>query len=335
MSAEIRKYLKGNPEPVITAVSERFGIPSDCIRPVAGTFANLMYVVRYDAQDYILRLTPETHRSTALIESELHWIDFLAGHDVPVVATESLNNNRRLEKIPVNDSCLSAVCFKKAEGVIAAELDKHWDDKLFKEWGRVMGRMHAVTKDYLPEPEGVRRYDWYDDAYLKTEKYVPSNQPLVLQKFRRLKERLTLLDKDRNSYALIHADFHKRNFFVHNGNITLFDFDDCQYCWLAADIAVSLFSVVAKSHPGRRNTEVASGFLEPFLEGYAAENILDIKWLGQLPLFLKLREMINYIDGHTHWDLNNLSPNQKKMIERCRFNIENDIPVIDMDFTRF
>jgi Ser/Thr protein kinase RdoA (MazF antagonist) len=196
-----------------------------------------------------------------------------------------------------------------------------------------MGRMHVLAGGYKPASGGTRRHEWYDDAYLKTEKSVPSGQSLVLDKFRDLKKSLHQLDKDNNSYGLIHADFHMRNFFVDEGKITLFDFDDCQYCWLAADIAVSLFSIAGRARSGQRKPEAAKEFLGPFLESYFRENELDKKQLARLPLFLKLREMINYIDGHTHWDLNNLTHNQKKLIERYRFNIENDIPVIDMDFT--
>lgn len=334
MSFDIRKNYKGDPGRFLKTLSGLYGAPPGGIAPAAGAFANLIFSFRRGAKEYVLRLTPELHRMTAHIEGELDWLGYLAERDVPVVRTVKSEKGRLLEKIPVDGSYLSAVCFEKAEGTIAAELDNFRDAGLVREWGRVMGRMHALAKTYVPASENIRRYDWHDDLYLKTEKYVPENQPLVLDKFRELKKQLASLGRDRDSYALIHADFHMRNFFVDDGRITLFDFDDCQYCWLAADIAVSLFSTIIRPHPDKKRAGAAAEFLGPFLEGYAGENKLDREQLKHLPLFLKLREIINYIDGYNHWDFNNLTKKQNEIIERYRFNIEHDIPVVDMDFTK-
>jgi len=42
------------------------------------------------------------------------------------------------------------------------------------------------------------------------------------------------------SYGLVHCDVNPTNFYVNDGQITLFDFDDCAYNWFINDIAVAL-----------------------------------------------------------------------------------------------
>ncbi|EGG34281.1 phosphotransferase [Paenibacillus sp. HGF5] len=60
-----------------------------------------------------------------------------------------------------------------------------------------------------------------------------------------LKERLTKLTslpKSKDTYGLTHTDFHQSNFYLHNGDIYLFDFDDCGYTYFVNDIANGWFN---------------------------------------------------------------------------------------------
>ncbi|MBN1211543.1 MAG: phosphotransferase [candidate division Zixibacteria bacterium] len=333
MTDGLIKNYEGDINRVLEEVAAKYGWEFENIKPVAGYFANLVYEIEKNNRVYILRLTHLSHRSPQQIEAELLWIRYLAEHDVPVIRSVSSTAGNLFEKIESEGELFTAAVFDKARGVIAGELEDGWDKTLFQEWGRVTGRMHALAKSYSPGDGSARRYDWFDDAYLQSDRYVPDNQPRVLEKFHLLIDNLHGLPIDNESYGLIHADFHKRNFFVDAGRITLFDFDDCQYCWFISDIAISLFSVIAREKRESARPDVAREFLKYFLEGYSRENKIDPAWLGNLPLFLKLREMINYIDGCTHWDFNRLSPGQRRFVDKYRFNIENDVPLVDMDFT--
>jgi Ser/Thr protein kinase RdoA (MazF antagonist) len=79
----------------------------------------------------------------------------------------------------------------------------------------------------------------------------------------------------------------------------------------------------------------AKEFLKHFLKGYAMENSLETYWLASIPNFLKLREMVVFEVFNKKWDLENLNEKQKALLEEMRYKIENDIPVLDMDFTVF
>ncbi len=73
--------------------------------------------------------------------------------------------------------------------------------------------------------------------------------------------------------------------------------------------------------------------MKNFWKGYNKENNIDSYWLKQIPDLLKLREMILYVVLNKKLDLENINENQKNRLNRMRYNIENDIPYVDIDFT--
>jgi Ser/Thr protein kinase RdoA (MazF antagonist) len=84
-------------------------------------------------------------------------------------------------------------------------------------------------------------------------------------------------------------DAHPGNVFVTDDcELTLFDFDDASYGHFVYDIAMVLFYV---SLWDKDATSFTARFMPPFLQAYREENRLDPRWLRELPVFLKLREI--------------------------------------------
>ena len=141
---------------------------------------------------------------------------------------------------------------------------------------------------------------------------------------------LTALPKDRESYGLIHQDAHGGNFFVHEGQITLFDFDDCVYSWFIYDIAMVLFYAAMFKEDMAAYT---ADFMSEFLRGYSQENKLDPVWLKELPYFLKLREIDLYALIHFSFDLENEDdPWVTGYMDGRKEHIDAGIPYIDFDW---
>ena len=141
---------------------------------------------------------------------------------------------------------------------------------------------------------------------------------------------LETLPKDRDSYGLIHQDAHGGNFFVHEGKITLFDFDDCVYGWFIYDIAMVLFYAAMFKEDMAAYTAT---FMRDFLRGYKQENKLDPVWLAELPYFLKLREIDLYAIIHFSFDLENEDdPWIKGYMEGRKQRIDAGLPYIDFDW---
>ena len=103
---------------------------------------------------------------------------------------------------------------------------------------------------------------------------------------------LEALPQDAESFGMIHQDAHAGNFFVDdNGQIMLFDFDDCLYGHFVYDLAMVLFYAVTNREDA---DEFAPMFWEAFWRGYCEENKLDDVWLKEIPHFMKLREIDLY-----------------------------------------
>ncbi|UCG60428.1 MAG: phosphotransferase [Candidatus Zixiibacteriota bacterium] len=303
-----------------------------------GSFESFVFEFAQNGQPHILKVIPGSHRLPPRIHGELEWINYLVEGGVSAARPVRSNTGSLVELVePASQNDpdsepYSLVVFEKAMGRTATEED--WSEKLFTEWGRTMGRMHALTKDYRPSHPSLTRHQWYEDEDLNPEKYLPPSEHLVREKCAALIERIRSLPTDRDSFGLVHEDMHHGNFFVDNGKITVFDFDDCQYHWFAADISIPLFYVMRNKRLNQGTPQFARHFFSHFLEGYNRENSLEREWLTQIPLFHKLREMMLYIIIHAEqaFELNDWC---RDFFKDRKHRIENDIPVIDIDFSEF
>ena len=118
------------------------------------------------------------------------------------------------------------------------------------------------------------------------------------------------LPRDKDSFGLIHSDLHQWNFFVHDGTIRPFDFDNAHYDWFVNDLSTVLQNVIPaqERHYERGEYEHWAGgikmngqaflthFMEPFIAGYREQNRLPAHWLKKLPEFLHIRYLTMYWD---------------------------------------
>jgi Ser/Thr protein kinase RdoA (MazF antagonist) len=284
MEKEIRDRFN---EGVLGEAMERFGIAEGDIKLLDG-FESFMYEYQRGGGAYILRLGHSRRRTPDLIRGEVDWINFLADGGAGVArAIESLNGEL-VEVIPdEKDGTFLASAFVKAQGGPMWVMGG-WTDGLMETYGKLLGRIHALSKKYTVGDEAWRRPNWEDDQYgldLPLE-------PAVASKLHEVMDYLQALPRDRASYGMIHQDAHAGNFFVDEaGRITLFDFDDCVYGHFAYDLAMVLFYAITNREDA---TAFAANFWPKFMRGYEAENDLDPVWQKEIPHFMKLREIDLY-----------------------------------------
>lgn len=191
------------------------------------------------------------------------------------------------------------------------------DVQIIEEWGRYLGRMHRLTKAYVPPASAAPRQSWKGDDVVKAA--LRALDPKDCLAFRRMNELLAWLDglpMDRAGYGLVHADLHAGNFFVQDGVITAFDFDDSCYHWFAYDIVIPLISLnLQESKPG---LFPGPALREPFLKGYLSENALSQTWIDRLELFGKYRAALVY-----HWIKAGMAEGRfdEKGLEWCRLRL--------------
>jgi len=315
---------------ILAEACRRFGITSDAVELLDG-FESFIYFFQKGEKAYILRLSHSLRYSLEMIEGEIDWVNFLADHQVPAARGIPSERGRLAEKIEAEDGYFITSAFEKAPGRPPRRED--WQTGLLSDVGRLIGKMHALAKDYEPSDPRMRRPEWDFEMDEFAQRYLPAGEEQVIERWDALLAKIRQLPKDRESYGLIHQDVHGGNFFVQDGKITLFDFGDCQYAWFAYDLAMALFYVLPHHCDSEEQRRFAREALETLAAGYRRDNAISAQWLEAIPLFLKLREIDLYIAIHRSMDLNNLDPWCATFMRGRKEKIEQNIPFVDILFS--
>jgi amicoumacin kinase len=287
-----------------------------------------------DGQDTrILRVTSSTNRSKESIQSELDFIKNLSLNGIGVsIPINSIQGNY-IEEISLQGVSYYLTTFSKAKGRLVNVSDpKEWNRGFFQYWGSTMGKMHSLTKMGNERFKTYNRPSWNGQDN-ETSLFFSAISEQASRAYEELIKSINDLPRSQHSYGLIHNDFHQGNYFVHEGDITIFDFDDCSFSWFAQDIAASYYHAVWQNssfNPDFKNFPME--FIQCFLEGYSQENDLKKEIVEQIPLFLKLREFFLLNLFYKKWDTQNLLEWQSFTLKDLQFRIENEIPYTDVPF---
>lgn len=297
-------------------------------------FENFVYLLDLRGAPAVLRVSHSGRRPADMVRGEVEWINYLADRQVPAArALESVRGNL-VEVVPAAAGEFVAVVFERAPGGHVQKDD--WGPDLFFRLGQLVGRMHALTRGYEPSDPTIKRPDWYQETAGFVGQRLPASQKKVIRKFDELVDHLTTLPTRRDSYGLVHTDVHAGNFFFSDGQVTLFDFDDCQYSWFVDDIAMAVFYSVPLASPDDVISSMARIFFTHFMAGYRPENDLDPEWLEHIPAFLKLRELLVYaaIYEHVEGDMSRLGDWDGRLMDGRMDRIINNVPFVDLDFVQ-
>jgi Ser/Thr protein kinase RdoA (MazF antagonist) len=286
---------------VLETAARLFGISKDRL----GKFddsegcANLVYFYERNGQQRILRISYNPDRPVELIQAELHFVNYLAAGGVRLSKPVLSENGNLLEVIYAAGIPFIAVSFVRGRGMRVPDNGYRYREgvpmqEYFQNWGQVLGQMHRLAKTYQPLSDTVKRPEWFTWEDASGFPY-SEHLPVIRQKYDRLIAELCALPKDVDSYGLIHNDFNDGNFTVDydNGDITVFDFDDCCYFWFMYDLACAWEGGIGwvMSRPLDERKAFMESYMEDVMTGYNRENTLSDEWLARLPLFLRLVQM--------------------------------------------
>lgn len=293
-----------------------------------GGFENFIYEYEKNGSRSILRITHSYHRSIDDLNAEMEWVEYLAGNGADVAAPVLSAEGKLAEKIDIGNSYFVVSAVEKATGTHINK--EHWNKTLFTSWGRAVGKLHRLTKDY--KPVMAPRFQWHEEYLVKNiGDYLPIQQASVICKIINHIDKLKAFYTEKDNYGLIHTDVHSGNFFIDNGEITIFDFDDCAYKHFISDIAIAVFYSLMSPGKFKTTEEFAEYFLDNFMIGYLKENMLDDYWMKKLPDFLKLREMMLYVAIHRSVNLDNPGEWVENFMGGRHDKINNEIPLLSRE----
>ena len=309
----------------VEAVVKEFHLDPTRLKRI-GEYENVIYECSLNNDDCIIRITHESHRNENLLKGELEWIDYLEDHGVPVAAPICLTNSDKIIPVNVGNAVFFITFFTKANGSHVKAED--WSNELITLLGQEIGKLHHHSRQYIPTDSGIRRPEW-NDGLLNPEYDDTSKLGSVIRKRNEVMRQLATMRKTDASYGLIHFDINSGNLKLSNGGITLFDFDDCCYCWFINDIAVLLVESINVFCDTTDKRPFVSNFLEHFSSGYEQFQHIDEYMMILLPLFAKLRELELYA-SLIELPVSEYSEHEKQFMVNRKDLIDNDVPFAEL-----
>lgn len=267
-----------------------------------GGYAQNLHPFSCHKSTHVLRISFRSDRSEAQILAEVDFVRYLFEHGASVSPPVVSHNHKLVERLSISGRDLFAVLFRKAPGIRLPDNGYRYRegvpiDEYFTNYGKTLGMLHRLSKSYTVPVNGTRRPDWIQTM---RDEWIPSYLPAEKAALRRVLLELCgqalSLPQNRETYGLLHADFGDGNFTIDyaNGDITVFDFDDCAYGPFLYDLADAWTKGVGWAQFERtpkKRRDIMNNYFNSILAGYAVESVVPADWEEKLPLFVKVVEM--------------------------------------------
>lgn len=315
--------------------SQRFGINPETVRKIGG-FDNLLYGYRSKGRDLVLRVSHSSRRPADQILAELHWVGYLADNGVSVAKPVPSDLGSLIEVLEGDGGYFTLTGFERAPGSHVNARRAEWGPKLFEAWGRLTGEMHALAKTYRVTPGFPVRPD-RDEVPVSVESAAAPEAREARRVYEEASEAIGALPQGPEGFGLCHRDLHHGNFFVADGTITAFDFDDCGYDYFIQDIAMPLYYASVFPVPDSplyvhgEISDFANRFLDHFLKGYGSANRLDGSWLRKLPLFVERRRSELCLILFREWGALPEGDARRQWLDRNLEDIRSGVPCMTLD----
>lgn len=327
------KITKQFTQEILDEALKRYGINQLNIHRISG-FESFFFECR--DKNILLRITHNTHRTESAILAEIEFIKFLSHNKINVPEVILSKKNNSVEIVGRGKSNFFIVAFNKISG--KSKNVNLYDNNLIFEYGRLIGKIHNLSKDYKPKK---KRCSWSTSDYYKIEN-LPKDHKEVINKSNQLIKYLKDLPKSNNSYGLIHNDAHTGNILISNRVFNLIDFDDCMYSWYISDIAIIIFNAIVFNsdlldNSNKKKIKFINNFLTLFMKGYRKENNLNQKWMKEIPHFLKLQELSLYLTIYkSDLDISEKGdPFVRNFMNKRKENLEKGLEFININFNKF
>ena len=258
---------------------------------------NLVWVCRLRGEKkYVLRISATGDRTEEDYLAETEFIRYLARNGAPVADVIPSVNGKTVECVEQDGKKIYVTLFEYAKGTLLSDNGYRYREgapleEYFYNTGKALGAIHRLSRKYRPVHRRAAFSDKFTPEYI--DRLIPDSYADLKQViYRRLAEYRTL-PTDPENYGLIHFDFCDGNYHVdlETGGLTVFDFDNCIYCWYMFDLAhLWTHGVGWYQHEPDPKKRMAGmdHYFGTVLEGYRSETDIPDETLGKLPLFIDM-----------------------------------------------
>ncbi|RRJ66025.1 hypothetical protein EHV15_26245 [Paenibacillus oralis] len=262
----------------------------------------------------IIKIFNKMFDSEEEILSEIEWTQYLKANGVSVTIPKLINGESYVNNLTDN---LFFVAYEKAKGVHIDPCGEDWNDKLFRQWGMGMGRMHFLSKMYKGK---YKRPEWNEHKIYQVN--MNSLDSKIEEKWEKYLQAIKSMSCSKELYEIIHGDLHHHNFLYNNNEITYIDFGDSEFNWFAYDIAIAIYHASQIIKDKSERDKFASQFFESFIEGYSKENSVG-EIVKHVDFFINFRHVYSFVYHHHFLQIDQLNRQQMKYLEEMKQTIVN------------
>ena len=282
----------------------------DCVcTPVSGHEGgrNLLYVCRLNGENRsVLRISATGDRTEEEYLAETEFVHDLAQKGAPVADALPSIHGRLVERAEWEGKPVYISLFAYAKGMLIADNGYRYREgapleEYFYNTGKALGAIHRLSKRYQPLHRRPDYFDKYNMAYIG--QLIPDSHADLKAAIAARLEQFRSLPVDAESSGLVHFDFSDGNSHIDmtTGDITVFDFDNCMYCWYLFDLANLWTHGVGwfRNEPdGARRMAGMRRYFDAILRGYRSETDVSEDMLEKLPLFIDMVLIENIVDEY-------------------------------------
>ena len=266
---------------------------------------NMVYICTQNGESkYILRVSILEDREEKDYLAETEFVHYLAQNGAPVADVIPSINNKYVESMECEGNVIYISLFAYAKGILISDNGYRYREgaslsEYFYNTGKTLGKMHRLSKQFSPTNRRGNFFDKYNEAYINS--LIPDiYASLKTAIFERL-EAFRALPIQEDCYGLVHFDFSDGNYHIdmETGELTVFDFDNCMYCWYMFELAnlwthgVGWYQFETDS---AKRMEGMEQYFATILEGYRSEAEVSDELLNQLQLFIDMVLIENIVD---------------------------------------
>ncbi|MCL6658596.1 MULTISPECIES: phosphotransferase enzyme family protein [Paenibacillus] len=322
---------------VLALVSELFdleGYNIQLIPPHEGG-RNVVYTCEQEGREsLILRVSFLPDRKREDYIAELEYVRYLFEHGASVSNVVSSKKGFLLEEITYDEHTFFVCMFVKAKGKLLVENHYQYREgvpltEYYYNSGKVLGKMHQLSKGYTPVHRRHHLIDNYSGEYI--DNLVPESFPLLKEKMVELLNTLQGLDTNQETFGMIHFDYNDGNYSIDfdTGQITVYDFDNSCFGWYMYDLAdlwTHGVGWVQFEPDADKRRQFMDDYFQNALAGYTSETKIEDSMLEKLPLFIQVTLLENILGQFEEMQRAGEEPEADEALLYLIKCLEEDIP---------
>lgn len=316
---------------VYPVVAQHYDMDGYSMQPVSSHEGgrNVVYMCE-KAQEppRVLRVSYQNDRGEEEYLSELEFVRYLRDNGASVADVVSSKSGKLVETIDCDGQRLYIAVFEKAPGMQLAENGYRYREgvplsEYFYNCGKTLGKIHQLSKIYEPSHHRYHFEDKFNMEYINT--LIPDSLSDVKRKIAEVLNDLSKLEKSADVYGMVHFDYSDGNYHINftNGQITVYDFDNCCNAWYIYDLA-ELWThgegwIMFEDDPEKR-MRFMEDYMAEILRGYRTETEIADEVLRMLPLFImanRIELLVDAFEVERATGENYLDDEDLDMIRKC------------------